>query len=101
MTYVTFPGHVNCISGNKYVSQQTWADGASLPTRRVRRVHTSIHTSEPNRREPFASTANTSWCGLSVPDEPDAVDQFRPTSGSSVQRSTQQITNRRSTEAGF
>ena len=33
MTYVTFPGHVNCISGNKKVSQQTWADGASLPTR--------------------------------------------------------------------
>ena len=54
MRYVTFPDHVNCISGNKYVSQQTWADGASLPTRRVRRVHTSIHTAEPNRREPFA-----------------------------------------------
>ena len=36
-------------------------------------VHSSIHTAEPSRREPFASTANTSWCGLSVPDAVDAV----------------------------
>ena len=41
---------------------------------RTRRVHSSIHTAAPTRRVPFASTENTSRCGLSVPDEPDAVD---------------------------
>ena len=41
---------------------------------RTRRVHSSIHTATPTRRVPFASTENTSRCGLSVPDEPDAVD---------------------------
>ena len=41
---------------------------------RTRRVHSSIHTTTPTRRVPFASTENTSRCGLSVPDEPDAVD---------------------------
>ena len=40
----------------------------------TRRVHSSIHTSAPTRRVPFASTENTSRCGLSVPDERDAVD---------------------------
>ena len=37
---------------------------------RTRRVHSSIHTATPTRRVPFASTENTSRCGLSVPDEP-------------------------------
>ena len=41
---------------------------------RTRRVHSSIHTAASTRREPFTSTENTSRCGLSVPDEPDAVD---------------------------
>ena len=41
---------------------------------RTRRVHSSINTATPTRRVPFASTENTSRCGLSVPDEPDAVD---------------------------
>ena len=41
---------------------------------RTRRGHSSIHTAAPTRRVPFASTENTSRCGLSVPDEPDAVD---------------------------
>ena len=41
---------------------------------RTRRVHSSIHTTAPTRRVPFVSTENTSRCGLSVPDEPDAVD---------------------------
>ena len=41
---------------------------------RTRRVHSSIHTAAPTRRIPFASTENTSRYGLSVPDEPDAVD---------------------------
>ena len=40
----------------------------------TRRVHSSIHTAAPTRRIPFASTENTSRYGLSVPDEPDAVD---------------------------
>ena len=40
---------------------------------RTRRVHSSIHTAAPTRRVSFASTENTSRCGLSVPDEPDAV----------------------------
>ena len=40
---------------------------------RTRRVHSSIHTATPTRRVPFGSTENTSRCGLSVPDEPDAV----------------------------
>ena len=40
----------------------------------TRRVHSSIHTAAPSRRVPFASTENTSRCGPSVPDEPDAVD---------------------------
>ena len=39
-----------------------------------RRVHSSTHTAAPTRRVPFASTENTSRYGLSVPDEPDAVD---------------------------
>ena len=33
---------------------------------RTRRVHSSIHTATPTRRVPFASTENTSRCGLSV-----------------------------------
>ena len=41
---------------------------------RTRCVHSSIHTAAPTRRVPFASTENISRCGLSVPDEPDAVD---------------------------
>ena len=41
---------------------------------RTRRVHSSIHTAAPTRRVPFASTENTSRCGMSIPDEPDAVD---------------------------
>ena len=36
---------------------------------RTRCVHSSIHTATPT-----PSTENTSRCGLSVPDEPDAVD---------------------------
>ena len=40
---------------------------------RTRRVHSSIHTATPTRRVPFASTENTSRCGLSVPDAVDAV----------------------------
>ena len=39
----------------------------------IRRVHSSIHTEAPTRRVSFAYTENTSRCGLSVPDEPDAV----------------------------
>ena len=41
---------------------------------RTRRIHSSIHTAAPTRRVPFASTENTTRCGLSVPGEPDAVD---------------------------
>ena len=41
---------------------------------RTRRMQSSIHTAAPTRRVPFASTENTSRCGLSLPDEPDAVD---------------------------
>ena len=41
---------------------------------RTRRVHSSIRTAAPTRCVPFASTENTSRCGLSVPDEPDVVD---------------------------
>ena len=37
-------------------------------------VHSRVHTAAPSRRVPFLSTANTSRCGLSVPDEHDAVD---------------------------
>ena len=40
---------------------------------RTRRVHSRVHTATPTRRVPFASTENTTRCGLSVPDEPDAV----------------------------
>ena len=40
----------------------------------VNTAHSSIHTAAPSRRVLFAPIANTSWCGLSVPDEPDAVD---------------------------
>ena len=36
----------------------------------TRRIHSSIHTAAPTRRVSFASTANTSRCGLGVPDEP-------------------------------
>ena len=33
---------------------------------RTRSVHSSIHTATPTRRVPFASTENTSRCGLSI-----------------------------------
>ena len=40
---------------------------------RTGRVYSHVHTGGRTQRVPFASTANTSRCGLSVPDEPDAV----------------------------
>ena len=37
-------------------------------TMRTGRAHSFIHTTAPSRRVPFTFTANTSRCGLSVPD---------------------------------